>query len=72
MVPYNPQQNGVSKRKNRSISEIVRAMLYDQYLPRYLWEEACSTTIYIQNRVPHKALGKMTLEEALTRKKARC
>lgn len=36
---------------------------------RYLWEEAFNTTVYIQNRVPHKALGKMTLVEAFTRKK---
>ena len=44
-------------------------MLHDQDMPRYLWAEACSTAVYIQNRVPHKVLGKMTPEEAFTRKK---
>ncbi|KAH9291809.1 hypothetical protein KI387_043002 [Taxus chinensis] len=68
-VPYNPQQNGVAERKNHSISEAARAMLHDQDMPRYLWAEACSTTVYIQNRVPHKVLGKMTPEEAFTGKK---
>lgn len=38
-------------------------------MPRYLWVEACSTVVYIQNRVPHKVLGKMTPEEAFTGKK---
>jgi transposase InsO family protein len=28
-VPYNPQQNGVTERKNRSIVGAVRAMLHD-------------------------------------------
>ncbi|KAH9292825.1 hypothetical protein KI387_042000, partial [Taxus chinensis] len=61
--------NGVAERKNRSISEAARAMLHDQDMPCYLWAEACSTTVYIQNRVPHKVLGKMTPEEAFTGKK---
>jgi hypothetical protein len=30
IVPYNPQQNGVAKRKNRAIVGAVRAMLHDQ------------------------------------------
>ena len=37
---YNPQQNGVAKRKNRSIMEAVKAMMHDQDLPMHLWEEA--------------------------------
>jgi len=38
-------------------------------MPIFLWAEACNTTIYIQNRVPHKVLGKMTLEGTFTGKK---
>jgi len=34
MVPYNPEQNGVAKRKNRSIEESVQAMIHDQDLPK--------------------------------------
>jgi hypothetical protein len=63
---YNPQQNGVSKRKNRAIIGAARSMLHDQSLPLYLWAEACATTIYLQNRSPHRILGKMTPEEAFT------
>ena len=32
-IPYNPQQNGVAKRKNRSIMEAIKAMIHDQDLP---------------------------------------
>ena len=53
-VPYNPQQNGVVERKNRAILEAMKAMIHDQDLPMYLWGEACSTTVYVQNRSPHR------------------
>jgi hypothetical protein len=41
-------------------------MLHDQALPFFLWEEACSTAVYLQNRSPHRALGRKILEEAFT------
>ena len=69
VVPYNPQQNEVAERKNRAIVGVARAMLYDQDLPKFLWAEACSTTVYIQNRSPHKVLGRLTVKKAFTGKK---
>ena len=36
-IPYNPQQNGVVKKKNKSIMEPVKAMIHDQDLPMYMW-----------------------------------
>jgi len=33
-------------------------MLYDHNLLKFLWEEACSMIVYIQNQTPHRALGK--------------
>jgi hypothetical protein len=65
-VPYNPQQNGVAERKNRAITGAARSMLHDQSLPLYLWAEASATAVYLQNRSPHRILGKMTPEEAFT------
>jgi hypothetical protein len=35
-VPYNLQKNGVVERKNRTIFEAVKAMMFDQDLPNYL------------------------------------
>jgi len=49
IVPYNPEQNGVAERKNKTIEECVRAMLHDEDLPQFLWGEACVTTVYLQN-----------------------
>eukprot|EP00253_Pinus_taeda_P027766 PITA_27766 len=57
IAPHNPQQNGVAERKNRTIVGSARAMLHDQGLPLHLWEEACNTAVYVQNRCPHKILG---------------
>jgi hypothetical protein len=47
IVPHNPQQNGVAKRKNRSIEEMVKALLNDQGLSMFLWGEVTMTTIYV-------------------------
>ena len=62
-IPYNPQQNGVAERKNRSIMEVVKAMIHDQDLPMYLREEASRTTVYVHNRISHSVFGNKTPEE---------
>jgi hypothetical protein len=46
---YNPQQNGVAERKNRTIMEAVKTMIHDQDLPMCLWAEAAKTIVYVQN-----------------------
>ena len=63
-MPYNPEQNGVAERKNKTIVEAISAMLYDQDMPKFLWAEACNTTIYLKNRSPHIILGMITPEES--------
>jgi len=69
MTPYNPQQNGVAERKNKTIVGVARAMLHDQGLPLHLWVEACNTTVYLKNRSLHHILGMKTPEEAFSRKR---
>ena len=46
-TPYNPQQNGVAERKNRTIMEAAREMLHDQDIPMHLWAEAARTAMYV-------------------------
>ena len=36
-LPYNPQQNEVAKRKNRTINKAAKAMMHDQNLHITLW-----------------------------------
>ncbi|GJY05210.1 putative ribonuclease H-like domain-containing protein [Tanacetum coccineum] len=45
------QQNGVAKRRNRTLIEAARTMLADSKLPTTFWAEAVSTACYVQNRV---------------------
>jgi transposase InsO family protein len=56
-TPYNPQQNDVAERKNKTIMEAVKTMIHEQDLPMHLWAEAARTTMYVQNRLSHSALG---------------
>ncbi|GJR75099.1 retrovirus-related pol polyprotein from transposon TNT 1-94 [Tanacetum coccineum] len=46
-----PQQNGVAKRKNRTLIEAARTMLVDSKLPTTFWAEAVNTACYVLNRV---------------------
>jgi len=51
---YNPELNGVAERKNKTIVEAARAMMYDHDMPKFLWAEACSTAVYVHNKTPHR------------------
>ena len=68
-TPYNPQQNGILERKNKTIMEATKAMLYDQDLPMHLWAEAARTTVYVQNIIPHYVLNNKTPEDVFSGKK---
>ncbi|KAG8482698.1 hypothetical protein CXB51_024274 [Gossypium anomalum] len=61
---YTPQQNGVSERKNRSLMVMARCLLFEKNLPKTMWAEAVNTAVYIQNRLPTKALAHKTPFEA--------
>lgn len=61
-VPYTPQQNGVSEKKNRSLLDMVRCMLKDTALPDKFWGEGVMTATYIQNRLLTKSIEKNTIQ----------
>nr|GEU62248.1 hypothetical protein [Tanacetum cinerariifolium] len=45
------QQNGIAKRKNKTLIKAVRTMLADSLLPIPFWAKAVNTAYYVQNRV---------------------
>ena len=44
--------------------DMVRCMLHQHELPKKLWAEAASTAVFIQNRLPTRALQNQTPFEA--------
>lgn len=59
-APQNPEQNGISERKNRSLVETARCLLVLSGLPASLWAEAVNTANYIRNRSPTSSLNGKT------------
>ncbi|GKF52556.1 putative ribonuclease H-like domain-containing protein [Tanacetum coccineum] len=50
-VARTPQQNGVTKRRNRTLIEAAGTMLADSNLLTTFWAEVVNTTCSVQNRV---------------------
>ena len=46
-----PDQNRINKRRNRLVAKAVRAMLFENDVPKTFWREEVYTTIYTLNRV---------------------
>ena len=59
-APRTPQQNGIVERKNRTLEEMARTMLYENNLPKYFWAEAVNITCYILNRALIRPILKKT------------
>nr|GEV82920.1 retrovirus-related Pol polyprotein from transposon TNT 1-94 [Tanacetum cinerariifolium] len=58
-----PQQNGVVKRRNRTLVEAARTMLIFSRAPLFLWAEAISTACFTQNRsIIHRRFNKTPYE----------
>ncbi|GJR66772.1 putative ribonuclease H-like domain-containing protein [Tanacetum coccineum] len=50
-IARTPQQNGVAKRRNRTLIEAARTMFANSKLPTTFWAEAVNTACCVQNRV---------------------
>jgi hypothetical protein len=54
------------KRKNKTICEVAKEMMFDQDLPNSLWAEPTSTSMYIQNSCPHAIVKDKTPKEVFS------
>ena len=61
-APGQPQQNGVAKRRNRTLLEMVRSMMSYASLPMYFLGYALETTQYLLNLVPVKTISTIPKE----------
>ena len=51
---YNPQQNRVAEQYNQTIISWVKVMLVDTELLMQLWPVAAQTSVYLDNKLPHR------------------
>lgn len=49
--PNTQQSNGIAERFNRTLVEKTRAMLIGKKVPKFLWQNAMETTVYLNNRI---------------------
>jgi hypothetical protein len=49
-----PEQNGFIERASSIIITTTRALIQESGLPKKLWPEAITATVYLLNRVPTK------------------
>lgn len=52
-VPYNPHQNGIAERLNRTLDEKMMTWMSESNIPRFLWGELIMTANYLRNRLPY-------------------
>ena len=61
-TPGTPQHNGVAKRRNKTLLEILRSMLSYSSLPISFWGYGLQTARYIHNVLPSKSVSITPLE----------
>ena len=61
-APYSPKKNGVAEHQNKTLKEMMNALLLSSGLPQNLWGEAILSANYILNRIPHKKTNQSPYE----------
>lgn len=65
-TPQRQQQNAVTERKNRKMTNMARIMLKQKSLPSELWVDVVATIVYVLNWSITSALEKKSQYEPLT------
>ena len=53
-APRTPPQNGIAKRRNRSMMDFARTLMMDKNVWQNYWREFVTTVMYTLNRVQVK------------------
>jgi len=61
-MPGTPRQNGIAKRQNHTLKDMVRNIISHTTLLESLWCESLKTVVYLINRVPSKIVTKSLYE----------
>ena len=61
-TPSTLEQNGIAERKNRTLKDMMNAILISSVLPSNMWGEAILSACDVLNRVPHKKIRKTPYE----------
>ncbi|MBT1569754.1 hypothetical protein KK471_29565, partial [Klebsiella pneumoniae] len=61
-IPRTPQENGVTKKRNRTLQDITKSMMAQANLPISFWGDALLTTAYISNRVLSQSVSSTPYE----------
>ena len=70
-VPYNPEQNGMAERMNRTLVEMTRCMIKESGLGKQYWCEAMMTAADIRNILPNSMNNSSSPFEMVLKKKPR-
>jgi len=59
ILPYSPQSNRITERKNRTLTELVNAMLETAGLTKEWWGEAILTACHVLNKLLSKNVASL-------------
>ncbi|CAL8084812.1 unnamed protein product [Prunus armeniaca] len=64
-----PQQNGITKRKNRDLLEKTRALMLQMNVPKRFWSQGVLAATCLINRLPSRVLDSKSPYEVMQNKK---
>ena len=60
IVPYNPQQNGVVERMNKTLLNMIHLVMFFKNLKLMFWDYVVLCAVYLRNTIPTHDLNNKT------------